>query len=163
MRRLTSIAAFALSIIAALPVASQTVPFGGTHADTDAPVEVSADNMVVNQATGQAELTGKVLIVQGDMRLAADKVVVNYDSQDKSRISSLDATGNVTLVQAGDAAESAHAVYEVATGLVTLTGEVLLTQGENVMSGDKIVVNLADGTARATGRVRTILQPGAAQ
>ena len=162
MRRIPSLALL-VTLTAALPVVSQTVPFGGTPADTNAPVEVSADNMVVNQASGQAELTGKVLIAQGDMRLAADKVVVNYDSQDRSRISSLDATGNVTLVQAGDAAESEHAVYEVATGLVTLTGDVLVTQGENVMSGDKIVVNLTDNTAQATGRVRTILQPGSTQ
>lgn len=163
MRRIASLALL-VSMIAAWPVAAQqTVPFGGVQSDTSAPVEVAADNMVVNQTTGQAELTGNVLIAQGEMRLSADHVLVKYDAADKSRISTLDATGNVTLVQGTDAAEAAKGVYEVSTGLVTLTGDVLVTQGGNVMSGETIVVNLADGTARASGRVRTILQQGTAQ
>lgn len=161
MRRMSRLAPLAL-ILAASPALSQTVPFGGMQSDISAPVEVAADNMVVNQSTGQAELTGNVLIAQGKMRLSADHVVVRYDARDKSRISSLDATGHVTLVQGADAAEAAKGVYEVATGLVTLTGDVLVTQGKNVMSGETIVVNLADGTAQASGRVRTILQPGTA-
>ena len=162
MRR-NSRLALLVSIMAALPAGAQTVPFGGVQSDTSAPVEVAADNMVVNQSTGQAELTGNVLIAQGEMRLSADHVLVKYDTADKSRISTLDATGNVTLVQGADAAEAAHGVYEVSTGLVTLTGDVLVTQGENIMSGETIVVNLADGTAKASGRVRTTLQPGASQ
>lgn len=162
MRRITSFALLAMMAVA-FPAASQTVPFGGARNDASAPVEVSADDMVVNQSTGQAELTGKVIIAQGEMRLSADKVVVRYDPQDNTRIASLDATGSVILVQGEDAAEAAHAVYEVTSGLVTLSGDVLVTQGENVMSGEKIVVNLTDGTAQASGRVRTILQPGTSQ
>ena len=163
MRRLASLVLLVPMMAAWPALAQQTVPFGGVQSDTSAPVEVAADNMVVNQSTGQAELTGNVLIAQGEMRLSADHVLVKYDTQDKSRISTLDATGNVTLVQGTDAAEATHGVYEVATGLVTLTGDVLVTQGGNVMSGETIVVNLADGTARASGRVRTILQQGTAQ
>ncbi|WBU60119.1 lipopolysaccharide transport periplasmic protein LptA [Paracoccus albus] len=162
MRRISSIALLAMTIFAA-PAVSQTVPFGGAENDTSAPVEVSADDMLVNQSTGQAQLTGSVLIAQGDMRLSADKVVVKYDPQDQSRIASMDATGNVTLVQGEDAAEAGQAIYDVSSGLVTLMGDVLVTQGENVMSGEKIVVNLEEGTAQASGRVRTILQPGSSQ
>lgn len=162
MQRIASLALLVLTM-AAVPAVSQSVPFGGVQSDTSAAVEVAADNMVVNQSTGQAELTGSVLIAQGEMRLSADHVLVTYDAQDTSRISTLDATGNVTLVQGSDAAEAEQGVYEVATGLVTLTGNVLVTQGENVMSGEKIVVNLADGTAQASGRVRTTLQPGSTQ
>ncbi|MDO5641410.1 MAG: lipopolysaccharide transport periplasmic protein LptA [Paracoccus sp. (in: a-proteobacteria)] len=156
--------ALLLALLAA-PVSAlaQTVPFGGVAAQADAPIEVSADEMVINQATGQTDLTGKVVIAQGEMRLSADRVSVVYESGTQRRISGLDATGNVVLVQGADAAEAEHAVYDVASQLVTLTGNVLVTQGQNVMSGERIVVNLADGTAQATGRVRTILQPGTGQ
>lgn len=41
-----------------------------------------------------------------------------------------------------------------------MTGDVLLTQGESVMSGQKLSVNLRSGTGQMDGRVRTILQPG---
>ena len=46
------------------------------------------------------------------------------------------------------------------TGNVTLTGDVMLTQGANILAGQSMVVNLADGTARMQGRVRSVIQPG---
>ena len=41
-----------------------------------------------------------------------------------------------------------------------MTGQVLLSQGDNVMSGDRITIDLNAGTAQAGGRVRTTLQTG---
>ncbi|TXB66375.1 lipopolysaccharide transport periplasmic protein LptA [Paracoccus aurantiacus] len=160
MMRRATIFAFLMSGLTALPVAAQTVAFGGMKADTSAPVELAADNLTVNQSNGQAEFTGNVRIGQGQMKLSADKVVVQYVQGDTKKIDNLEATGNVTLVNGADAAEAQQATYEVSSGNITLIGDVLLTQGENVMSGDKILVNLADGTAQASGRVRSVLQPG---
>ncbi len=162
MRRATRLAVL-LSLLSALPVTAQTVAFGGMKADTSAPVELSADNLTVNQTTGKAEFTGNVLIGQGAMKLSADKVVVQYVQGDTQKIDNLDATGNVTLVNGPDAAEARQAIYDVASGNVTLIGEVLLTQGQNVMSGEHMVVNLSDGTAQMNGRVRSVLQPAARQ
>lgn len=158
MRRATSLALM-ISILSALPVVAQTVAFGGMKADTNAPVEVSADQLSVNQTTGKAEFSGNVLIGQGQMKLSADKVVVQYVQGDTQKIDNLDATGNVTLVNGPDAAEAKQAIYEVASGNITLIGDVLLTQGQNVMSGERMVVNLSDGTAQVNGRVRSVLQP----
>ena len=59
-----------------------------------------------------------------------------------------------------DAAEAQDAVYDVASGNVTLTGDVMLTQGQSVLSGEKMDVNLSTGTASVSGRVRSVLQPG---
>lgn len=162
MRRATSLALM-ISILSALPVVAQTVAFGGMKADTSAPVEVSADQLSVNQTTGKAEFSGNVLIGQGQMKLSADKVVVQYVQGDTQKIDNLDATGNVTLVNGPDAAEAKQAIYEVASGNITLIGDVLLTQGQNVMSGERMVVNLSDGTAQVNGRVRSVLQPAGQQ
>ena len=158
MRRVTSLA-LTISMLAAWPAVAQTVAFGGMKADTSAPVELSADNLSVNQTTGKAEFTGNVLIGQGQMKLSADKVVVQYVPGDTQKIDNLDATGNVTLVNGPDAAEAKQAIYEVASGNITLIGDVLLTQGQNVMSGEQMVVNLSDGTAQMQGRIRSVLQP----
>lgn len=146
--------------LTATPLAAQTVAFGGIKADTKAPVEVSADSLSVNQSTGLATFSGNVVIGQGQMRLSAASVQVEYVAGSNQRIRRLHATGGVTLVSGPDAAEAQDAVYEVDSGNVTLTGNVLLTQGGNVMSGEKMLVNLASGTASVEGRVRTILQPG---
>lgn len=147
-------------ILAASPAVAQNVAFGGMRADISAPVEVAADNLSVNQADGSAVFTGNVVIGQGEMRLSADSVTVTYAEGGQNRIRSLDAEGNVTLVSGADAAEAEAATYDVESGNVTLTGDVILTQGQNVLTGDKMLVNLESGTAQVEGRVRSVLQPG---
>lgn len=146
-------------LIAAPPALAQDVAFGGVRADTSAPVEVAADQLSVDQGDGSAVFTGNVVIGQGQMRLSADRVTVEYAGGDQSRIRTLTAEGRVTLVSGQDAAEAANAVYDVASGNVTLTGDVVLTQGQNVLTGNRMVVNLSTGTAQVEGRVRSILQP----
>ncbi|MEO1911361.1 MAG: lipopolysaccharide transport periplasmic protein LptA [Paracoccus sp. (in: a-proteobacteria)] len=149
----------ALALLAA-PASAQNVTFGGMKADVSAPVEVASDNLTVNQTDGSALFEGNVVIGQGDMRLSADQVTVQYAEGGQNRIQSLTATGNVTLVSGEDAAEAQKAVYDVEGGNVVLTGDVLLSQGQNVLSGDTVTVDLATGAAQVNGRVRSVLQPG---
>lgn len=149
-----------LALGLALPAAAQTMGFGA-GADTDAPVEVTAEALRVDQDTGEAVFTGNVLIGQGEMRLSADSVTVVYAEGGQNRIRSLNATGGVTLVSGPDAAEAAEAVYDVESGTVVLTGEAMVTREGSVLAGDRIEVNLNDGTASVSGGVRTVLQPGA--
>ena len=158
-------AAILLAVALASSAGAQTAPapataFGGITADTRAPVEVSADALSVNQADGSATFTGNVVIGQGEMKLSAQSVSVVYAQGDQRKISSLKATGGVTLVSGPDAAEAQEASYDVDAGTVTLTGDVVVTQGQNVLSGERMVVNLTDGTAQVQGRVRSVLQPG---
>lgn len=153
--------AVTLLLLAWPAAAQQTATFGGLKADTRLPVEVSADALAVNQADGSATFTGNVLIGQGEMRLSAPEVRVIYAGENQSRIRSLTAAGGVTLVSGEDAAEAREAVYEVEAGLVTLTGDVVLTRGQNVLAGERMVVDLGAGTASVEGRVRSVFQPGA--
>lgn len=152
-----------LAGIVALPcgaAAAQTVAFGGIKADTGAPVEVTADTLKVDQATGKATFSGNVLIGQGAMRLTAKTVTVSYAQGGQQKIEALNASGGVTLVNGADAAEASEAVYDVASGNIVLSGDAIVTQGKDVLAGDRIEVNLRDGTASVAGRVRTVLQPG---
>jgi len=64
----------------------------------------------------------------------------------------------VTLVTAVEAAEALEAVYDIDAGTVRMTGSVILTQGPNVLSGDRLTVNLRSGQGQLDGRVRTIIQ-----
>ncbi len=144
-----------------MSVAAQgaNVAFGTIRQDTGLPVEVTADNLSVYQATGTAIFTGNVLIGQGEMRLSASSVLVVYRANGEG-IERLEATGGVTLVSGPDAAESERADYDIDTGTIVMTGNVLLAQGRNALSSDKMSVKLSDGTAQMSGRVRTVLQPG---
>lgn len=145
----------------AAPVLAQgaNVAFGTIRQDTKLPVEVTADNLSVDQETGTAIFSGNVLIGQGDLRLSATRVLVVYRAQNKG-IARLEATGGVTLVSGEDAAESERADYNIDTGTIVMSGNVLLAQGPSALSADKMSVRLSDGTAQMSGRVRTILQTG---
>ena len=100
-----------------------------------------------------------MLVIQGDLRLSAQRVEVVYGS-DTAEIARLIATGDVLLANTQDAAEADSADYDITTGLLTLTGDVLVTQGGTVISAQSMVVNVTDGTATMQGRVRTMLQQG---
>lgn len=136
-----------------------TVAFGTMKQDTDLPVEVTADELAVDQNDGTAIFTGDVLIGQGEMRLSAPRVLVIYKT-DNSGIERLEATGGVTLVSGPDAAEASRADYDIDSGVIVMTGDVLMTQGQNALTSDRMTVNLDTGTAQMVGRVKTILQPG---
>lgn len=150
-----------LTFLAAPVLAQQAqVGFGGGNHDSSAPVEVAADNLEVDQATGRAVLTGNVVIAQDDLRLSANRVVVDYATVNGDRrIERVNAVGNVIIVAGPDAAEGQEAVYTLGSSDILLTGDVIVTQGESTLAGDRLAVNLNSGAGVVTGRVRTTLQP----
>ncbi|RGP37374.1 lipopolysaccharide transport periplasmic protein LptA [Pseudotabrizicola alkalilacus] len=155
--------ALCLAAVFALPAVAQqaNIRFGGLQQDSSLPVEVTSDSLSVDQGSGAAVFTGNVMAKQGDMRLTAENIRVEYTS-DGDGIDRLIATGNVTLVSPTDAAEASEAVYTIASGTVVMTGDVLLTQGRAAISGQELTVNLQDGTGTMTGGVKTVFQPGEA-
>lgn len=135
------------------------VSFGGLKADTSLPVEVTAENLSVNQADGTAVFSGDVLVKQGEMRLQAGEIRVQYDATGKG-IDKLFASGGVLIVNATDAAEAAEAVYTIASGEVLMSGGVLMTQGQTAIKGERLSINLKSGTGRMEGGVTTTFMPG---
>lgn len=161
--RLVFIAALCLLPQAVL-AQSANVALGGVAFDNSAPIEVSADNLSVDQNDGAAIFEGNVIVAQGELRLAAEFIRVEYATDAEGNrtpsIGQVKASGGVTFVNGGDAAEANDAVYTVESGALVLTGDVLVTQGPNAITGDRLVVDLDAGTGRMEGRVRTVFQTG---
>jgi lipopolysaccharide export system protein LptA len=64
-------------------------------------------------------------------------------------------TNGVEVVQGQEA------VYTVATGVVVLTGDVLVTQGASTIAGPKLTYNLESGSGVMDGgRVQSVFVPG---
>ncbi len=147
-------------IPASLAAQGTQVAFGAFSHDPTLPVEITADALRVNQADGSAEFRGNVEIGQGEMRMSAELVRVEYATGEDAtgQISRLIASGGVTLVSGAEAAEAQSAVYSIDDATITMTGGVLLTQGQNALSADRLIVDLRSGTGRLEGRVKTILQ-----
>ncbi|MDE9450210.1 LptA/OstA family protein [Aliiroseovarius sp. Z3] len=149
-----------------LPIAAHAqaqVAFGGLKHDSTLPVEISADQLQVDQSDGSATFSGNVQIGQGEMRLSAGKVRVEYvtGTDTTGEISRLLASDGVTLVNGAEAAEAREAVYTISSGVIVMTGDVILTQGQNALSSEKLTVNLQAGTGTMDGRVKSIIQTGA--
>lgn len=154
--------ALAIVLLLTTPVIAQQtdVGFGRGDFDRSAPVEVAADELEVDQATGRAVLTGNVVIAQGDLRLSAQRVIVNYAEGDGDRrIERLNAEGDVLIVAGDDAAQGQSATYVLGTSDILMTGDVLVTQAGSTLAGDRLTVNLISGAGTVSGRVRTTLQP----
>lgn len=154
-----TIAMLLIGVTAPALAQGANVAFGTIKQDTSLPVEVTADDLAVDQATGTAIFSGNVLIGQGEMRISAGRVLVVY-SDEGGRIAKLEATGGVTLVSGPDAAEAQRADYSIDSGTIVMSGEVLLAQGRSALSAEKMTIHLKDGTAQMSGRVKTILQTG---
>ena len=152
----------------ALPVSAQitNVPFGQGGANANQPLEIVSDSFSISQSNGTAEFLGNVVVGQGDMRLSAGKILVEYTTATDNQagaIGRMIATGGVTLVNGAEAAEANTATYEVSDKLIILEGNVLVTQGQSALSGQKFTINLASGSANFEGRVKTIFQAEPAQ
>lgn len=157
---MTKFTAFVVAMLLAAPAFAQTnINLGGIRADRSAPVEVAADSLTVDQDTGTAVFSGNVVIGQGDLRLSAGSVRVIYDEA-TGDITKLNASGGVTFMTATEAAEAQTAVYDLTSGTIVLTGDVLLTQGASALSANQMTVNVNTGTAQMSGRVRTVFQQG---
>jgi lipopolysaccharide export system protein LptA len=138
------------------------IGFGGLRQDPSAPVEVAAEMLTVDQETGIAVFSGDVVVTQGQLTLTAPRIEVRGDSaRDDQGIREVLASGGVFLRTAQDTARSETAVYDVATGILRMQGDVVLTQGTSTISGQQLVADLTAGTGVVEGRVRTVFIPGA--
>ena len=135
--------------------------FGGLKVSSDLPVQVVSDELEMDQNIDTAVFAGRVEVEQGDLKLNSAKVLVEYGTTEGStqskKIIRMTASGDVIMISPTETAEADKAVYTVATSEIVMTGDVVVTQGPNRVAGERMVVNLDDGTAVMVGRVRTFI------
>ncbi len=145
--------------------------------DTDKPIEILADSLEVQQEKQTATFEGNVQVLQGDMRLKAARLVVYYagdkatksttDENNPPSIRKIDAFGDVFLSSPRETAKGDKGVYDVVNKRIELAGNVVLTQGKNILRGQNMTLDLVtgksriegSGTGNTKGRVRGIFVP----
>lgn len=136
-----------------------------------APLDISARDSEMLDPQGRLVYWGDVNMIRGDERLRADRVEAFFDRRPggTGELLRVIATGEVFYVRGGEVARGDSGIYDLEAGTITLTGSVVLTQGCNVSTGDRLEANLEGGMARLSsgegGRVRSIFftGPGASQ
>ncbi len=130
--------------------------------------EITADEQLEYWENKQmAVARGNAYAVRGDKRLRADVLAAYFRKQGEgdSKVYRVDAFDRVQVVTAKDKATSQRGVYNVESGIATLTGSVKITRGSNVLNGCRAVVNLNTGISKlfscpaGSGRVSGVLQP----
>jgi len=168
------VAANALANAGALAQSSQTVPnaLQGFSQSSDKPVQIKAQSFEVRDKENVAIFSGNVYVVQGDTTIRCKSLIVSYLTGSSaagaartaqpgpggsSQISKLEALGGVIVTQKDQTATGDSGVYDMRTRIVTLTGNVVVNHGGNVMRGDKMVVDLNLGVSRIeSGKSRPV-------
>lgn len=146
--------------------------------DSDAPVRIESDELEVRDRERMAVFAGNVVVRQGDTTLRTPRLEVHYTAATSpataeqpgagQSISRLAARGGVVVETRDQKATGDWADFDMDSQEIVLGGDVVLTQGQNVLRGGRLVVNLATGTSRLlsagqaeSGRVQGLFIPGA--
>lgn len=136
---------------------SASISLSGGSYDAAQAVEVTADELSVDQASSAATFKGNARVRQGDLRLGADGIRVEYLAT--GGVSKVEATGNVTFTNGAETAEAQSATYLIGDASIAMVGGVLLVQGPNTISGDRLLLNLATNSGSVEGNVKTVFTP----
>ncbi len=93
---------------------------------------------------------GNASAVRGDKRLRADVLAAYFreDKNGKSAIYRVEAFDDVRIKTAKDDATADRAVYNVQSGIATLTGSVKIIRGRNQLRGCRAEINLNTGISK---------------
>ena len=124
------------------------------------PIRVKADKSEVLERERKVILIDNVDITQGDARLRADIVTLEYadNASEGSGLGStfgdirtMTARGNVFYITPDLKANGEIGVYNAQTNTITVTGDVVLLRGEDVAKGERLTMNLTEGKTTLDG------------
>jgi lipopolysaccharide export system protein LptA len=165
-RRLPAWLAAALVIAASGPAAAETAAdlFSGFQAKSKDPVQVDAEVLEVYEEGTQriSVFSGNVVVRRGNTTLKAATITLYSDLAAKSvdAFTRIEAGGGIVVKSDDQTVSGKTAVVNMDTHTITVSGSVVLSQGGNVLTGSRLVINLTTGRARLEGdQVRGVFTP----
>jgi lipopolysaccharide export system protein LptA len=181
---------------AASPSSPAAAPSGPPNAlqgfsqNRDKPLKITSVSLEVRDKDKVATFSGDVHLVQGDTTLRSKTLMVFYDDEaDKDKaeapkpkpapaagaaepmsqqIRRVEAKGGVLVTQKDQTATGESGIFDMQGNTVTLLGNVVISQGQNVVRGDRLTVDLTSGVSRVECgktqgqcRVQALIQPSA--
>lgn len=170
-----AVAAIACGLAASSPALSQLAQ------NSDAPLDITADELEVVNAQCLATYKGGAEALQDTVRLRADVLKIYYKpaqagaggrsgtgSNCGSLLDHMEAIGSVFYVTPEQRVHGDNAFYDAGGDTITITGDVIAVRGQDVLRGSKLVVNVNTGDAQMQSagggrgkpnRVRTVIYP----
>ena len=119
--------------------------------DSDAPIDVSAERIEVQDRIDRAIWSGNVRVRQGDLTLESQRLTLAYSNRGGLQIDRLDASGGVVVRSPSETARGDFGIYDVGRRLITLLGSVELRRGDSRISGARLTIDLDSGRAVVDG------------
>lgn len=119
--------------------------------DTNAPVDVTADRIEVQDRADRAVFAGNVHVKQAELTMDAQRISIAYSTGGGLQINRIDAAGGVIVTSPSERARGTFGIYDTDRKLVTLIGNVELTRGQNRVLGQRLVIDLDSGRAVIDG------------
>jgi lipopolysaccharide transport protein LptA/LPS export ABC transporter protein LptC len=127
--------------------------------DPTAPIDIDATRLDVDDRTKQAVFRGDVHAVQGDFVVRTSELRSFYtgsaglaeqtaatEQKSAAQLNRIEARGKVIVTSKnGQNATGDWADYDVKANQVVLGGDVVLTQGKNVVRGSKLTIDMVTG------------------
>lgn len=120
--------------------------------NSNAPVDFDADRIELQDKQNRVQLTGNVIIRQGDLTLRAARTTVAFTDVGSLQIQRLDAVGNVVVTRGTERASGSAAVYDFNRRVITMSGAVNLKRGADTLNGGRLVIDLNTGLSSVDGR-----------
>lgn len=150
--------------------ASPPSAFQGFSRDSNEPVHIEANTLEIHDKESYALFSGNVVVRQGESTMRSRELKVFYEGSlresgkgvaaEKSagqqtvrndpaqRIRRIEALGGVIISNKDQKATGDAGVFDMRSNTATITGNVVLSQGPNVMRGNRLVVNLKTGLTK---------------
>jgi lipopolysaccharide export system protein LptA len=151
----------------------------GFSQNRDKPLQIDAGSLELRDKDKAATFKDNVKVVQGDTTMRCKVLVVFYDGGagssgaanppkpaitsatpgpgGSSAIRRLEAKGGVIVTQKDQTVTGDTGEFDMKSNTVTMRGNVVLTKGENVLRGDRLIVDMTTGVSRVesnNGRVQ---------
>jgi lipopolysaccharide export system protein LptA len=128
--------------------------------NSNAPVDVTADRIEVQDRADRAIFAGNVHVTQAELTLDTQRLTVAYSSAGSIQIQRLDASGGVVVTSPSEKATGDFGVYDLNRKLITLVGNVRLNRGDSQIIGSRLVIDLDSGRAVIDGGPAGVAQSG---
>lgn len=148
----------------------------GFSQNRNQPIKIDAASLEVRDKDKVATFSGNVQLVQGDTVLTCKSMAVFYNTDAKTATSKdgtgqqnirrIEVNGDVVVTQKDQKATADKGYFDMKANVITLVGNVVISQGQNVVKGDRLSVDLTTSVSRveceksSQCRVQALLQPG---
>ncbi|MEM7702570.1 MAG: LptA/OstA family protein [Pseudomonadota bacterium] len=142
--------ALTMALMGDMELSAQGAGFASHN--TRAPVNVDAGRIVAQDRQDRVVFAGNVVVTQANLTVRSQRMQLNYISASELELERLTATGGVTVTRGNERATGNSAVYDFGRRLITLAGDVKLSQGANSLTGGRLVIDLDTGISSVDGR-----------